>query len=166
MSTPMLPLQSLNHPSKRKAMLHSSSRSALKTLEYVLTGRLHFERHRLGQIVTADDGQSYTIFREIVVDPRRDQPEKSCAVFILHFRVTNLSPRLNRLLLLLPIPLYVGFPGFRSKVYTINGSFCQSIYEFDTVQDAEAYARSAALQFITRRSVPGSVSYKIIPNKG
>ncbi len=166
MRTPTLPLQSRNHPPERRTMLRGISRSVLKTLEYALTGRLHFKRQRLGQVVTADDGQSYTIFREIVVDPRPDQPEKPEAVFILHFRVTNLSPRQNRLFSLLPIPLYVGFPGFRSKVYTIHGSCCQSIYEFDTVQDAEAYARSAALQFITRRSVPGSVSHTIVPNEG
>ena len=166
MSTPTLPLPSQGHPSGRKTMLRGISRSVLKTVEYILTGRLHVRRQRLGQTVIAEDGQSYTIFREIVVDPRLDQPKKPGAVFILHFRVTNLSPRQNRLFSLLPIPLYVGFAGFRSKVYTINGSRCQSIYEFDTVQDAEAYARSSALQFITRRSVSGSVSHKIVPNQG
>lgn len=166
MSAPLLPLQSRNDPSERKTMRRGISQSLLKTLEYVLTRRLHFKRQRLGQIVTADDGQSYTIFREIVVKPRPDQPEKPGAVFILRFRVANLSPRQNRLFSLLPIPLYAGFPGFRSKLYTINGSCCQSIYEFDTVQDAEAYARSAALRFITWRSAPGSVSQQIVPNEG
>ena len=166
MSTPTLPMQSQNHPLKRETMLRDVSRSVRTALGYVLAGRLHFKRQRLGQIVTADDGQSYTIFREIVVDPRPGQLEKPGAVFILRFQVTNLSPRQNQFFSLIPIPLYVGFPGFRSKVYTINGSSCQSIYEFDSVQDAEAYSRSAALQFITRRSVPGSISHRIVPNEG
>ena len=166
MSTPTLPMQSQNHPLERKTMLRDVSRSVRNALGYVLTGRLHFKRQRLGQIVTANDGLPYTIFREIVVDPRSDQLEKPGAVFILRFQVTNLSPRQNQFFSLLPIPMYVGFPGFRSKIYTISGSYCQSIYEFDSVQDAEAYSRSAALQFITGRSVPGSISHRIIPNKG
>jgi hypothetical protein len=166
MSHPTLPLQSQDYPSTRKAMLADVLRSLLKTIEYVVTGRLHFRTQRLGQVVTAEDGQSYTIFREVVVDPRPGQPEKPGAVFVLRFEVTNLSQKQNQVLSLIPIPLYVGFPGFRSKVYTINQSHCQSIYEFDTVQTAEHYACSAALEFITRRSVPGSVSKKIIPARG
>jgi hypothetical protein len=138
----------------RKAMMKNISQSVLKTMGYTFTGRVHFKKQRLGQVIAGEDGQNYTIFREIVVDRHPGQPEKPGAVFVLRFQVTNLSPRQNQIFSLLPIPLY-----------TINGSHCQSIYEFDTVQDAENYSRSTALMFITRRSVPGSVSYKIIPAK-
>jgi hypothetical protein len=154
-----------NHHSDQKAMLAGVLRSLLKTAAYVLTGRLHFKKDHLGQVVTSEDGQDYKVFREVVVDRRSDQPEKPGTVFVLRFQVTNLSPRQNQLFSLLPIPLYIGFPGFRSKVYTIHGIDCQSIYEFDSVQDAKNYSQSAALKFITRRSAPDSVSYRIIPVK-
>jgi hypothetical protein len=91
-----------------------------------------------------------------------DQPERPGAVLILHFQVTNMSPELNKFYSLVPLPLYIGDPGFRSKLFTINGQDCQSIYEWDTVQDAENYVNSTALKTILLRSVPGSVSYKIV----
>jgi hypothetical protein len=150
----------------QRIMLMDVVHSALKTIAYVLGGRVHFKKQRLGQVAAGQDGRNYRIFREIVVDRRPGQPEQPLAVFVLRFQVTNLSPRQNQILSLLPIPLYLGFPGLRSKVYTIDGIHCQSIYEFDTVQDAEHYSRSMALRFITRRSVPGSVSYEIIPAMG
>jgi hypothetical protein len=43
-----------------------------------------------------------------------------------------------------------------------NGDF-QGIYGFETVKDAEAYAGSFAVRFMTKRSVPGSISYRIVP---
>jgi len=165
MKNQTIPLKVQNSRSDKKTMLAGILRSLFKTIEYAFTGRLHFKKQRLGQVVTSDDGRDYTIFREVVVDRGPDQPEKPNTVFVLRFQVTNLSSKQNQLFSLLPIPLYVGFPGFRSKIYTIDQSYCQSIYEFDSVQDAENYSQSAALKFITRRSVPGSVSYKIVPAK-
>jgi hypothetical protein len=163
MEKPILDFQSQNDTKMTATMWRDALKSLLKTVGYALAGRLHFRKQRLGQIVTTEDGQDYTIFREVTVDQPPDQPEKPRVVFVLRFRVANLSPKQNQFFSLLPIPLYVGFPGFRSKIYTINQSQCQSIYEFDTAQDAENYSQSAALKFITRRSVAGSVSYKIIP---
>ena len=60
---------------------------------------------------------------------------------------------------------YVGLPGFRSKLWMVNpesGDF-SGYYEWDTIEDAENYGRSFAAGFMTRRSVPGSVSLKVLP---
>ncbi|HVM70895.1 MAG TPA: hypothetical protein VMT91_03995, partial [Anaerolineales bacterium] len=95
-------------------------------------------------------------------DPAENQPEHPGAVLVIHFKVTNISPELNKVYSLLPLPLYIGDPGFRSKLFTINGEDCQSIYEWDTVQDARNYVYSKALKTILMRAVPGSVSYKIM----
>lgn len=137
-------------------------RSALNTLGFVIAGRLHFPSKRIGEVVTDAAGQSFTVFRQVSVDPTGDQPAQPGAVLILHFRVTNMSPEVNQIYSLLPLPLYIGDPGFRSKLFTINGENCQSIYEWDTVQDAEKYVNSVALKTILLRAVPGSVSYQIV----
>lgn len=97
-----------------------------------------------------------------MVDPSQGQPQRAGAVLILHFTVTNMSAESNKLYSLLPLPLYIGDPGFRSKLFTINGQDCQSIYEWDTVQDAENYVNSMALKTILSRAVPGSVTYRIV----
>jgi hypothetical protein len=135
--------------------------SVFKTIGFVVTGRLHFPTQRIGQVVIDEEGRQFTIFREVVVDPTKSQPKHPGAILTLHFRVTNMSPAANKFFSLLPLPLYIGDPGFRSKLFTINGEYCQSIYEWDTVQDAENYVSSMALKSILRRAVPGSVSCKI-----
>src|SRR6266536_6391497 len=117
MKNQTMPLKLQNNRSDRKTMLAGILRSLFKTIEYAFTGRLHFKKQRVGQIVTSEDERDYTIFREVVVDRRSDQPEKPKTVFVLRFQVTNLSPKQNQIFSLLPIPLYAGFPGFRSKVY-------------------------------------------------
>jgi hypothetical protein len=135
--------------------------SVFKTIGFVVTGRLHFPTQRIGQVVVDEEGRQFTIFREVVVDRVKSQPEYPGAVLTLHFRVTNISPEVNKFFSVLPLPLYIGDPGFRSKLFTINGEYCQSIYEWDAVQDAENYVSSMALKTILRRAVPGSISCKI-----
>jgi hypothetical protein len=136
--------------------------SVLRTIGFVVTGRLHIPTQQIGEVVTDEEGRQFTIFREVIVDPTKDQPEHPGAVLVLHFKVTNISPEINKFYSLLPLPLYIGDPGFRSKLFTINGEDCQSIYEWDTIQDAENYVNSMALKIILMRAVPGSVSYKIV----
>jgi hypothetical protein len=140
--------------------------SIVKTAGYVLSGRLRFPRQRIGEIVTDDQGRQYTVFRQIVVAPTRGKAQDPGAILTLHFKVTNLTPRTNQLYSLLPLPLYLGDPGFRSKLFTIHGEDCQSIYEWDSARNAEKYVQSIALKSILLRSVPGSFKVAITPAMG
>ena len=140
-------------------------RAFLKANVYLLTGRLHFPRARVGKTITMPDGEDYVIFREVYLDPTPSQPKQPGAIFIPHFHVARMSPKANQIFSLLPIPLFVGLPGFRTKLWLLNkqnGDFA-GLYQWDTVEDAENYARSQAMRYMTRRSVPGSVSYRVIP---
>jgi hypothetical protein len=71
----------------------------------------------------------------------------------------------NKRFSLLPIPFFIGLPGFRSKLWMADVATgdCQGLYEWDTVQDAETYAHSFAMKFMMMRSVPGSVSWTVTP---
>ena len=137
--------------------------SIIKTIGYILFGRLHFPTSRVGETIVDEQGKKFTVFRQIVVSPRKGQATQPGVILTLHFKVTNISPKVNQLYSLLPLPLYLGDHGFRSKLFTIHGEDCQSIYEWDTAQDAENYVQSIALKSILLRSVPGSFSYKIQP---
>ena len=137
----------------------------LRTHCYLLGSRLHFPRDRVGETLMIEDGEEFVIFRQVIVDPGKDRPEKPGAVFRVRFHVANMSPEKNKLFSLLPIPFFVGLPGFRSKLWTLNeanGDF-QGIYEWDTVRDAQNYANSFAMWFMTKRSVPGSVFHEVLP---
>ncbi len=137
--------------------------SIFKTIGYVLTRRLHFPADRVGEKVTGEGGQEFTVFRQVVVDPKKGQPVRPGALLTLRFKVTNMTPGVNRFYSVLPLLLYIGDKGFRSKLFTINSDNCQSIYEWDTVQDAENYLQSLALKTILLRSVTGSFSSSIQP---
>jgi len=141
--------------------------SLLKTISYVLRGRLHFPRECIGEVLTMEDGKAYTIFRQAIVAPSPDQPKELGVIFKVRFHVARMSPKQNKLFSLLPIPFFIGLPGFRSKLWMISEASgdCQGIYEWNTVQDAENYASSFAMKFMTMRSVPGSVSCEVIPKQ-
>ncbi len=137
----------------------------LTTHSYLLCGRLHFPREHIGQVLAMDDGQEFTIFRQVVVDPAPHQPEKPGAQFRVQFQLAGMSPEANKWFSWFPVPFFVGLPGFRSKRWMVNEAtgVCQGLYEWDTVQDAENYAHSFAMRFMTQRSVPGSIACQIIP---
>ena len=139
----------------------------LKTLGYLLRRRIHFPRDCIGEVLTMENGQGFVIFRQSIVNPSPGQLEKPGAIFRVRFHVANMSPKQNKLFSLLPIPFFTGLPGFKSKLWTLNESNgdSQGIYEWETVQDAENYADSFAMKFMKIRSVSGSVSYEIIPDR-
>jgi hypothetical protein len=45
-----------------------------------------------------------------------------------------------------------------------SGGF-QGIYEWDTIQDAEIYKKSLAIKLMTKRAIPGSVTFQITPQQ-
>ena len=136
----------------------------LKTISYLVRGRLHFPRDRIGEVLVSEDALKFVIFRHVLVDSAQDQPKIPGAIFTVRFRVTNMSPKQNKVFSLLPMPFFVGLPGFRSKLWMLNDTYgiFQGLYEWDTLQDAKNYAHSFAMKFMKKRSVPGSVSYEIM----
>jgi hypothetical protein len=140
-------------------------RSLFTALAELCTGRLRFPRRLVGHVLSLADGTHFVIFRHAERAPRRDQPATPGATFVVRFHVAGMTLRQNIWFSLLPMWLIVGLPGFRSKLWGYiqeTGDF-QGIYEWQTVSDADAYAHSVAMRFMTRRSVPGSVTWSITP---
>ena len=134
-------------------------------LAAVAGGRVTFPRDRLNQTLTIE-GEDWLIFREMIVQPRPGQPALPAAVFRPRFRLAGMGFRANRLVSLLAIPFFSGLPGFRSKLWLYrpaDGAY-SGWYEWDSAEDARAYGTSFAARFMTRRAVPGSVSFSVLPN--
>ena len=92
------------------------------------------------------------------------RPRCPGATLVVRFRVAGMTVRQNILFSWLPIPFFVGFPGFRSKLWMVDPTgLYQGAYEWDTVEDAGAYAWSFTMRFMTMRSIPGTISYWIEP---
>jgi len=138
-------------------------RSLVRYLGAALGGRVHFPKDRLGESLVLE-GETWVIFRQLVIDPTPGQPETPGAVFRPRFRVKGMSLKQNMLFSWLPIPFFAGLPGFRSKLWMVNEATGDSsgYYEWDTVEDAENYSRSFAMRFMTLRSEPGSVSFRVV----
>jgi hypothetical protein len=110
------------------------------------------------------DGSSAPVYRETrkdggtAVDP--------CAL-VVAFRLRAVRGRghtVFRWVSLLNTPLFVGFPGFRSKLWLAadeHGDY-RGVYEWDGAERAVHYARSL-WRVLALVSVPGSIRYAIRP---
>ena len=78
-----------------------------------------------------------------------------------------MSPEKNRKFSVLPIPLFIGLPGFMEKFWMDNENtgYSQGIYQWKSKEHAEVYAGSFAFGFMKKRSEPNSITYEIIENK-
>jgi hypothetical protein len=133
----------------------------------LVMGRLHFPVNRIGEKIKQEDGEEFTIFRQMIKDPGPDDLGQPGAVFKVRFRVADMSLRMNKVFSLFTIPFFAGLPGFRSKLWLLNEKtgFFMGIYEWATVEHARNYSRSFAMNFMTSRSESESVSFEIIPTK-
>jgi hypothetical protein len=134
--------------------------AALRGLALLVTRRVHFLREDVGRTLTMEDGQRYTVFRHA----RITAPGEPAGVFIVRFTPAHMSVRTNIRFSRLPMIPLLGLHGFREKYWCVNPETgaCQGVYAWQTLADAEAYAASVALRFMTGRSLPGTVSHRIL----
>jgi len=112
--------------------------------------------------IILDDGE-WLVLRELVLTVPVDRLAAE-AIFRPRFHVKGMGPAVNEWFSWLPIPFFAGLPGFRRKLWLLDpasGDF-SGYYEWQTTEDANTYARSFAMRFMTNRSVPGSVSARVI----
>ena len=132
----------------------------VRSLINTVAGHSHIDRGRRGETVTMEDGERLTIFRQMHLDvPGAPAPSGE---FRVRFH-TRMPLRPNEWFSLLTIPLFSGLPGFRDKTWLVNEAtgFSAAVYHWQAVEDAARYARSPALAFMTRRSLPGTISHRV-----
>ncbi len=137
----------------------------IRTLFLFITGRVQFSRSEIGVTITMDDGQNFKIFRRVVIKRYLNTDKKPEALFIVRF-TPRMEIKRNIKLSKIMLLIFMGFKGFRSKYWCVDEEtgMCQGVYEWDTLNDAERYSRSIAVKNMTKRSIPGSVSFKVLPN--
>ncbi len=126
-----------------------------------MSGRIHFPRDKVGEIVQEEE--EFRVFRQMVVRQTNDQAECPGAIFKVCFHYARFSADTNKTLSLIPIPLIVAQPGFRSKTWLLGQEtgIAQGLYEWDTVQDAENYWSSLPMMLLKNRAIPQSLVYSI-----
>lgn len=146
---------------KGKLTIFSSIATLISNL---FRGLVHFPKEYMGKIFTMEDGQEFTAFRHLIVDPKKAS-NTSLAVFKVRFKFSSLPLRINKRLSLFPTPFLIAQPGFRQKIWTINDKgFFQGIYQWESKEFAEKYLESFIFKKMTKRSAEGTLSYEIIPD--
>lgn len=134
----------------------------IKTIVLLLSQRVRFDKTVVSHKIEMPDGEVFTIFRRVeIVSKKAPEP---CAYFIVRFKVRNMSIKQNIIFSLVPMMIFMGFKGFRRKYWAVNyeTGLNQGLYEWQTLKDAENYSKSIAMKFMSKRSIPESVEYKII----
>lgn len=138
-------------------------RCVWQTARLLGTRRVHLPRDEVGRIVRFADGSSAQVYRETRLD--RTAAAAPC-VLVVCFRLRGVRGRghsVFRAESLLNTPLFVGFPGFVSKLWMAHdekGRY-RGIYDWDGAEAARRYA-GCLWRVLALVSVPGSVDYRVV----
>lgn len=138
-------------------------RCVANTGRLLARGRIHQPSEHLGMRLRFADGTSARVYRETVVER---EPANPC-VLVVEFKlriVRGVGHTLFRWESLLNTPLFVGFPGYVSKLWLAHDQHgvYRGVYEWDDPARAQYYAR-CLWRVLALPSVPGSIHYKVLP---
>ena len=127
--------------------------------------RIHLPKGQVGLQLHFADGTAAKVYRETVVD---QPPTADPAVLVVGFRLRavhgQLAHALFRFESLFNTPLFVGFPGFVTKLWVAHDSndIYRGVYEWDGATLAEDYVRTL-WRVLALVCVPESIHYEIVP---
>lgn len=136
----------------------------VSTFPLLARHHVHLAKDRVGTRLRFTDGTSGRVYRETRLGSGL---AKDPCTLLVTFRlrlVRGSAHALFRGESLLNTPLFVGFPGFTSKLWLAHdeqGRY-RGVYEWDGATRAEHYARSL-WRVLALVSVPGSIRYTILP---
>jgi hypothetical protein len=154
-------------PLGKRAALTALTRCAVSTARLLRQRCIHLPAERVGERFTFADGTSARVYRDTVVD--RGATQEPC-LLVVEFRlrlVRGWGHALFRWESLLNTPLFVGSPGYVSKLWLTcdeRGRY-RGVYEWDGPQRAADYAR-ALWRVLALVSVHGSIHYQVLPGLG
>ncbi|HEX6508815.1 MAG TPA: hypothetical protein VF221_14400 [Chloroflexota bacterium] len=139
-------------------------RCAASTVGLLVRRRIHLPSENVAMRLRFADGTTARVYRETVVEGAvTDDPCVLLVEFRLYF-VRGWGHILFRWESLLNTPLFVGFPGFVSKLWMTNDKHgvYRGVYEWDGPQRAEHYARSL-WRVLALGCMPSSIHYIVLP---
>jgi hypothetical protein len=146
------------------AALRALASCVVRTAQLLRRRQIHVPSDRVGLRLHFADGTSAPVYRETVV--AGGTPLEPC-VLVVEFRLRAVRGRghaVFRAESLLNTPLFVGFPGFVSKLWLASDEHgrYRGVYEWDGPRQADHYAR-ALWRVLAVVSVPGSIHYVVLP---
>ncbi|MDP9888899.1 hypothetical protein [Pseudarthrobacter enclensis] len=125
--------------------------------------QVHLPKDNVGRVLRFADGSTSRVYRETAVERQAVEPCVLVVAFTLRW-VRGRAHRLFEAESILNTPLFVGFPGYVSKLWCAHDTFgaYRGLYEWDGAERAHRYA-AALWRVLELVSVPGSISYKVLP---
>lgn len=122
-------------------------KALLRSVGYLLGGRIRFPRRRLGHVLERSDGRRFVCYRETALRPAVEDARDDGVVLVFELQGADEStaetlrgalfdPAAN-----VATPFFAGMPGFRRKLWlagTREGEFLE-LYEWATVEDANRF---------------------------
>jgi hypothetical protein len=151
-------------PLPRAVAARAVIRCVVSTVELLARRRMRLPRQHVGLRLRFADGTAARVYRETVVDRG---PTADPCILVVEFRlrlVRGWGHALFRWESLLNTPLFVGFPGFVSKLWLAHDQrdVYRGVYEWDGPARAEHYAR-CLWRILELGCVPGSIHYMVLP---
>ncbi|MFK4106301.1 hypothetical protein ACI2L1_40870 [Streptomyces sp. NPDC019531] len=136
----------------------------LATFALLVRHRIRLPKERVRMRLRFADGTWARVYRETRLGSGL---AKDPCTLVVSFRlrlVRGPGHALFRAESLLNTPLFVGFPGFTSKLWLAHDERdrYRGVYEWDNPERAEHYARSL-WRVLALVSVPGSIHYAVLP---
>ena len=150
-------------PLPRSRAWRGVARCFATSLAMLARREVRFPRAEVGRRIAFADGSTGRVYRETTVDRT---PAEPCHL-VVSFRLRAVRGRGHawfRAESWLNTPLFVGFPGFVSKLWLAadDRGLYRGLYEWDGVDRAEQYVRSL-WRVLALVSEPGSIDYRVLP---
>jgi hypothetical protein len=150
-------------PLPRAAAWRAVARCVVESSRMLATGVVHWPRANVGRRLRFADGTTGEVYRETVVA----RPPVEPCLLVVCFRLRLLRGPghvLFRWESWLNTPLFVGFPGFVSKLWLAadEDDRYRGVYEWDGAGPAEHYARSL-WRVLALVSEPRSIDFRVVP---
>jgi hypothetical protein len=141
------------------------ARCFARTLLMLAHSEIHLPRGDVGRAIRFADGTSSRVYRETSIDEAPDTERCTLGVCFRLRGVRGWGHRAFELESLLNTPLFVGFPGFVSKLWLAHDDHdvYRGIYEWDGPVLADRYAR-CLWRVLALVSMPGSIHYVVLPH--
>ncbi len=156
-----------DHPNEEKVRKMNMFSSLIVSISNAFQFKNHLIKEYNSKKLKMNDGAVFQIFKHMVIGNKKCGVKEKGAIFVVRFKLSGMSIEKNERFSWLPIPFFTGLPGFRAKFWMSDKTtgYNQGIYQWKTQQDAINYSKSFAVRFMTARSIPGSVSFNIIPDE-
>ncbi|MFC2130874.1 hypothetical protein ACFLSQ_05525 [Bacteroidota bacterium] len=120
--------------------------------------KLRFSKQYIDNTIKTENGSEFTVFRHITAYP--DNECETTSVFIVSFKFSQLSHRANKFISNLPMLLISGFPGFMTKIYSVNNAngYWQGMYQWESKQALEDYKKSFVYRIMNKRAIKDTIS--------